>query len=403
VGELYLRAAVRLDAPPAVGCVERLPLRKCARPIGMRRAPNQKIPGRNAAVNLQLSIRRTVAGVLALVSLAITHSIAAAATDDQKPAGATYADPSAGRTITFIIGYGVDTGYDIYSRIVGRYIGKYLPGRPNVVMQNMPGAGSLQAINYLYNIAPKDGTVLGMIDQAAALTQLISPRGFHADVAKFNWIGRVASNTPVLFAWHSAPVQKIDDAFAKQLIVSATGQNSRMMSSLLKNMLGLKLNILTGYPSSADSELAMQRGEVEAMTMPWSILRAQRPDWLADKKINLLLQLGVETNAGLQAVSLVTSLAKDDRQREILTLMTSDAEIGRSIMSPPGEPAARVAELRAAYLQAVRDPGLLAEVARAHLDLDPLPGDKLQAVVQGAALAKPDLVSAIKKLADVAQ
>lgn len=141
----------------------------------------------------------------------------------------------AGRTMTFIVGYGVNTGYDIYSRILARHIGKYLPGQPNVVVENMPGAASLTATGYLYNSAPRDGTVLGMIDQAAALTQLIEPQKFRADVAKFNWIGRLTDNAAILFAWHTAAVQRIEDAYQKELIVSANGQNSRMMSALLKN------------------------------------------------------------------------------------------------------------------------------------------------------------------------
>ena len=306
-----------------------------------------------------------------------------------------------GRTLTFIVGYGVNTGYDIYSRILARHIGKYLPGRPSVVVQNMPGAASLTATGYLYNIAPRDGTFLGMIDQAAALTQLLEPRGFRADVTKFNWIGRITDNAAVLFAWHTAAVQRIEDAYQRQLIISANGQNSRMMSSLLKNLIGLKLNIVTGYPSSADSLLAMERREIDATTMPWSILRSEKADWIKNKEINLLLQIGTESHPDLGEIPLVTSLAHDDEQRRILELMSRDSRVGRSIMSPPGEPPERVAELRAAFLNTMKNPDFLDEIHRDGLDLVPLGGEALQNIMEQAMNVAPDLVEKAEKLAEL--
>jgi tripartite-type tricarboxylate transporter receptor subunit TctC len=333
----------------------------------------------------------------------VRNLLAAAAFASSLCAMAARADDGfyAGRTLTFVVGFGVNTGYDVYSRIVARSIGKYLPGHPNVIVQNMPGAASLTAINYLYNVAPHDGTCIGMIDQAAALTQLIAPRGFRADVAKFNWIGRITGNAAVLFAWHTAAVQRIEDAYQKELIVSATGQNSRMMSALLKNLFGLKFNIVTGYPSSADSQLAMERREIDATTMPWSVLRAEKPDWIADKQVNLLLQIGTESHPGLNQVPLVTSLAKTDEQREILELMTRDSRVGRSITSPPGEPQERVAELRAAFLDTMKDPGFLDEIKRSDLDVGPMAGDALQALMQQATGVSPELVARAVKLTEL--
>jgi tripartite-type tricarboxylate transporter receptor subunit TctC len=298
----------------------------------------------------------------------------------------------AGKTVTFVVGYGVNTGYDIYSRIVARHIGKYLPGQPNVVVQNMPGAASLTAMGYLYNTAPHDGTTLGMIDQAVALTQLISPHGFRADVTKFNWIGRITDNAAILFAWHAAAVQKIEDAYQKTLTVAANGQNSRMMSALLKNLLGLKFKIVTGYPSSAASVLAMERGEVDATTMPWSVLRSERADWIKDKKINLLLQIGTESHPGLEQVPLVTSIARNDEERQILELMSRDSRVGRSIMSPPGEPTERVADLRKAFMETTKDPSFLDEIHKSDLDLAPMDGADLQKLMDQAMDVSPDLV-----------
>jgi hypothetical protein len=171
-----------------------------------------------------------------------------------------------------------------------------------------------------------------------------------------------------------------------------------MMSALLKNLIGLKLNIVTGYASTADSLLAMERREIDATTMPWSILRSEKPDWIQNKDINLLLQIGTESHPDLTQVPLVTSLAKNDEQRQILELMSRDSRVGRSIMSPPGEPPERVAELRAAFLDIVKDPDFLDEIHRAGLDLAPMAGDMLQDIMEQAMNVSPELVEKAVKL-----
>ena len=175
------------------------------------------------------------------------------------------------------------------------------------------------------------------------------------------------------------------------------------MSALMKNLLGLKLNIVTGYPSSADSELAMERREIDATTMPWSVLRVEKPDWIANKQINLLLQIGTESHPDLKQVPLVTSLARDDAQRQILELMSRDSRVGRSIMSPPGEPPERVAKLRAAFLDTMKDPDFLDEIHRNGLDLAPLAGEELQKFMEQAMNVAPELVQKAVKLTELQQ
>ena len=306
-----------------------------------------------------------------------------------------------GKTVTYIIGYSVNNGYDIYSRLIARHVGKHLPGRPNVVPKNMPGAGSMIATNYLYNVAPKDGTILGMIDQASPLTQLLGRKGFKADITKFNWIGRITDNAAVLYGWHTAPVQSIREAFQKELIVSAPGQNSRMLSTFLKNLLGIKFRILTGYKGAAESRLAMERGEIHALTQPWTVLRAEKPEWVRDRKVTLLLQVGVDPHPDLKSVPMVADLARNDDERRMIEFMAGSSRIGRAVMSPPGQPAERVAELRSAFMKTVADPEFLAEIERLRLDLDPMPGDKLQAVIAKAVDQPAALVAKARKLADV--
>lgn len=315
--------------------------------------------------------------------------------------GAT-ADPIAdfykGKDITLIVGFDVGGGYDHYARAIARGIGGQIPGSPNVIVQNMPGAGGIRAANHIYNVAPRDGTILGMIDQSLPTQQLLEPERVKSDVRKFNWIGRIASNAAILYTWHTAPVQKIQDAFEKELIVSSSGQSSRMLSALMKNQLGLKLQIITGYKGTSEARIAMQREEIHALTQPWSAMRAENAQLLEEKKLRLLLQMGEERHADLPDVPALVDLARNEDERKLLAMMVSGARIGRSVLSPPGQPAERVAALRAAFQKTVVDPKFVADMKRAGLELDPLSGEELQKVVEGIASLPPALAERARSL-----
>ena len=175
-----------------------------------------------------------------------------------------------GKTISLIIASNTSGGYDTYGRILARHLPSHLAGNPTIVPQNMPGAGGIRAANYLYSVAPKDGTVFGIFDQAMFLDQLLGIPGLRGDVRQFNWIGRLVSNSSVLFAWHTAAVKKIEDAFTHELIVAAPGSNSRLNWTALNALTGTKLKLLTGYEGPATAKIAMERGEVEALSLPWA-------------------------------------------------------------------------------------------------------------------------------------
>ena len=309
----------------------------------------------------------------------------------------------AGKTITIVVGFGPGTGYDLYARLVARHLPKHLSGAPSVITQNMPGAGGFTASSHLYNTAARDGTVLGVIDQASPLSQTLGVPGFRADVSKFNWIGRMTSNAAVLFSRTSAGVTDIRQAYEKDLIISAPGQNSRIMSSVMKNLLGMKLRIVTGYHSSAESQLALERGEVDSMTLPWTVLRGEKPDWIEKRFVSLLLQMGAESHPDLKAVPLVTSLARDDEERSIMTLVSNDSRVGRSILAPPGLPAERVGELRKAFSATIRDPELLKEAAREKIDIMPMGGEEMQAMIMQSVQVSPATVARVKTLVDQAR
>jgi len=304
-----------------------------------------------------------------------------------------------GKDISFNVGFDVGGGYDLYARVLSRHFGRHMPGKPGVLVQNMPGAGGIRAANYIYNLAPRDGAMIGMIDQSLPLQQLLEPESMKTDVTKFNWIGRIASNSAILYAWHTAPVQKIEDAFDRELIVSSSGGNSRMMSSFVKNLLGMKFMIVTGYKGTSESRLAMQRGEVHALTQPWSALRAENADWLSEKKVKLLMQVGVDAHPDLPGLPTVVDLARNEDERKLLAFMASGSRIGRSILSPPNQPAERVAALRAAFMATIRDEAFIAEMTKLALDLDPISGEALQQAVIETASLDPGLIAKARKLA----
>jgi tripartite-type tricarboxylate transporter receptor subunit TctC len=314
-------------------------------------------------------------------------------------ARAVAADFYQGKTLQIIVssGVGADT-YDTLSRLVGRHIGRYLPGNPTVVVVNMPGAGGMLAANQLYNIVPRDGTVIGMLDQALYETQLFKVAGLRADVTKMNWIGRIISNDAVLFAWHTAAVQKIEDAYTHELIVCSTGTASQLRWTILKQLLGLKFKLITGYKGTGDGLLAMERGEVEALSMPWTIFRVIRADWLRDKKVNILLQTGADRAPDLPEVPRVIDLARDDEQRQILGIFSTAEKIGRSLTAPPGLPPERVAELRSAFAATLKDPGFLAEAASMQISLTPLLGEDLQAIIEKSFDYSPEIVAKAEAL-----
>src|SRR6185312_12359385 len=227
-----------------------------------------------------------------------------------------------GKTIDIIVGYTVDNSFDTYPRMLAKVLPRYIPGSPNIVVQNMPGAGSMRATNHLYNIAAKDGTVLGVIDQAMPLNQLLKRPGLQADVFKFNWIGRFVDNSSILYARGEAPVKKAEDLFTKELIAATPGVSSRLNYLALNTVAHTKIKMLTGYDGSSSARLALERGEIDALTQPWPAVRAEFPTQIKEGKINLLLQADLHKHAELQAVPRMVDLAKDEDGRKLLELFS---------------------------------------------------------------------------------
>jgi len=313
----------------------------------------------------------------------------------QAAAGAFYA----GKTLEIIVPSGAGTdSYDTLSRLVARHIGRHLPGNPTVIVENMPGAGGIRGANQLYNIASRDGTVIGMLDESIYQNQLFKVPALKADVTKMNWIGRIISNNAVLFAWYTAAVKTIGDAYTKPLIVCSTGSASQLRWTMLKRLLGLKLNLVTGYKGTGDGLVAMERGEVEALSMPWTVFRVIRADWLRDKKVNVLLQTGLDKAPDLPGVPRLIDLARNGDERQILELFSQPEKVGRSLAAPPGIPAERVVQLRAAFAATLKDPSFVADAARLGIALSPLPGEELQAIIEKSFQYSPAIVAKAEAL-----
>jgi tripartite-type tricarboxylate transporter receptor subunit TctC len=311
--------------------------------------------------------------------------------------GHAYAQPAeplfARKTINIYIGYTAGGSYDLYGRLVARHLGKHLPGTPTVVAQNMPGAGSLKAANYLYEVAPRDGSALGVVVESAALEQALANPAAQYDAARFTYLGRVATSNNIFMMWHTAKTQSIEEAKLRETSLAGTGPGSiaDTVPRLLNAFMGTRFKIISGYPASNEAMLAMERGEVEGASSSWAAVKVGRQDWLRDKKIKIVLQTTPERVAELPDTPSLGELGANAEEKQVYALYASGSAIGRAVIGPPGIAAERVQALRAAFDAMVKDPEFIAEVQRINVELEPLNGDTVQKLVE-RTLAVPAAV-----------
>ena len=310
------------------------------------------------------------------------------------------ADFYRGKTVTLIVGYSSGGGYDTYARILARHIGKHIPGQPNVVVQNMPGAGSLRAANYLFNVAPKDGSVFGMFSRGMAMEPLIGGSATQFDAQKFTWLGSGTEEASVFVLWHTAPVKTWADMLTTPFSVGGEGSGSDpdVYALLLKNSFGAKLRLVTGYPGTAEIALALERGEVDGRaSWSWSSIKSVKPDWVAQNKVNLPIQLNLTRNPELPQVPLIMDFAKDDRQRASLKIILSRQTMGRPFIAPPALPDDRKTALRTAFDATMKDPEFLAEAkARGH-EVNPVNGEAIDRLLAELYSTPKDVVEETKR------
>ena len=308
-----------------------------------------------------------------------------------------------GKTVTILSSFASGGGYDTYARLYAAHAGRHLSGNPAVVVRNMPGAGGLVGTNYLYNVAPKDGTMMGVVPQTVAIAHVLGASGVKYDVGKFNWIGRINSNAELEQTWYTSAVKVIADAKTHQAVLAGTGPDSSsvVFPRILNDMFGMKFKVVSGYEGVSMASLAMERGEVDGIVRPWALTKTSHPEWLREKKINLLVQYAVERHPELKDVPAVVDLAETDAQRQILGLYASGSDIGRAIVAPPDLSAPTLAALRAAFQATMTDRAFLDEIKANELDFDPLAGEKLQEIVRRVENVPPGVIETARKYSEV--
>ncbi len=313
------------------------------------------------------------------------------------------ADFYKGKTVSIVVGFGAGGGYDLYARLLGRFIGEHIPGRPNVVVQNMEGAGSVRAANYVYASGPKDGTVIAAVNQNMPMYQLLGGKAAQFVAAKMVWLGSMGGSNGLLYTWHTSPVKTMDDAMRIEVKLGGTGTNSdsHIFPTLINNLIGTKFKVINGYSGgSKEVHLALERGEVEGRGgNAWASLMSSNRDWIEQKKLNFLVQIGFRPEPEIPNVPMLQDLVKSERDRQIVDLVSLPTVLGYAQWVAPDVPADRVAALRAAYAATMKDPAFLAEAEKLGMMLRPATGAEVEAQVSKvASTPRPVLEEAARVL-----
>jgi tripartite-type tricarboxylate transporter receptor subunit TctC len=301
-----------------------------------------------------------------------------------------------GKTINVYIGVNVGGGYDFEARLLARFMKAHIPGNPTLVPQNMVGAGGIKMANYMYSIAPQDGTAIGMFPATLVAVQAVGIEGVAYDANKFSWLGSPGTSPETLAVWYTAGVHTIEQARHKALTAAGSnpGAVTFIFPRMLNEILGTKLKLVSGYQGNSTMVVAMERGEVDAVSNSWESWKSLNPDWIRDKKIDLLVQ--TEPKAKDLDVPSVQELARNDDDRQVVDLITSGDRLGKPLATAPNVPAERVQALRAAFDATLKDPDFLAAASEAKLEIDPIRGLQLQEMV-AKLLATPKNLAARAK------
>ena len=296
-----------------------------------------------------------------------------------------------GKPLTMIVG----GGYDVYARAFARHLSKHIPGHPNIVAKNVPAAGGLTAANMLYTTAEKDGSTIAAFPNNVPMDALLENPGARYDALKFNWLGSIGKLQNVCASWHTSPVKTIEAARAREVIVAAAGaaSNTAIMPKVLNALLGTRFKVITGYDPGSGLTLSIERGEAEGICgLSWSTMKASRPHWIRERLLNVIVQMGLQKLADLPDVPAALDLVSDRDSRQVLELILMRQEPGRPFAAPPGTPADRVAALRQAFEETLKDPEFVAEVDRLQLEIEPLTGAQIDSLLAKAASAPAPIV-----------
>jgi tripartite-type tricarboxylate transporter receptor subunit TctC len=298
----------------------------------------------------------------------------------------------------FVVGSAVGGGYDLFARIVARHIVHYIPGNPNIIVQNLPAAGGMVMTNQMYALGPKDGTVVGIPINGIPTAPLLQT-GAQFDASKLIWLGSTNREAYVAYIWHTVPINSITELAEKELTVGATTVGTTMADFplLVNDVLGYKFKVVRGYQGTGQIDLAMERGELQGNgALGYASIKARQPQWIEEKKIKFLVQYGLKRYAGLPDVPTIFEFAKKDADRRAMQMLFARTEYGRPYFLPPDVPADRVQALRRAFDATMKDPEFLAEAAKLQLDVSPMTGEELQTLVAELASTPPAIVARVR-------
>jgi tripartite-type tricarboxylate transporter receptor subunit TctC len=343
---------------------------------------------------MKLAINRAIKRLVASVLLPLLVALCPEAGTAQE------ADFYRGKTITIIIPIGTGGAYDAYARMVGRHLGKWLPGNPTIIARNMPGGGGVIASNHLFNVAPQDGTTLAVITSSFVNEQVFDNPQIRYDARKFLAIGRLLDTTSVLFFWHASPIKTRDDMLRKPSTIAISSVNEApayRLRAMIK-LLGAPFKMIPGYPSARDYVLAVERGETDGGSSTFIGLSQLYAHYIAEKKLNILVQFAAERDRDHTDIPTVLELATDPTAKQIFRQLVSNDEIGRSLFTTPNVPPARLAQLRAAFQKMIADPDFRAEAQQLNLPLSTKTGEEMQKIVADNFDLSPEALGKLREL-----
>jgi len=337
---------------------------------------------------------------LGLIGVAL--AVSCAALDSRSPAQAeSVAEFYRAHPVNLLIGFPVANAYDTYGRAVARHLGKHIPGNPTVIPVNRPGAGSLTAANFLYNSAPKDGATIALFNRSVPLEPLMGNSQARFDVRKFNWLGSVGNEVSVCVGWHTSAVKSWSDLLTKDFVAGAASYSADtgVFPLVLKNVFGAKIKIITGYPGGGEMSLAMEKGEIDGRCgWSWSGVKSSKPSWIAERQINVLVQLGLQKSAELPDVPLIIDQTTNDEQRQILKLVFSRQEFAWPFTAPPDIPDDRKQALRAAFAATLKDPEFLEDARRIQIDVSPVSGVAVEKLIGDLYQTPENIVAKLRNI-----
>ena len=337
-------------------------------------------------------IRRMAGACVAMI-------IAQMSAHSQTPPTDSVANFYRGKTISLYVGFPPGGGYDLYARMFAPYFSRHIPGNPSIVLKTMLGGSGIRASGYMTSVTPQDGTSLGIFLDSMTLGKMLGGPG-EFDPVKLVWIGRIVSTATGSVVWHTSPVQSVEEAKHKELLMAGTvpSNTSNFIPAALNDLIGTKIKVILGFRGSPDQALAMMRGEAQSIGgMSWEAIQANHQEWLTEKKIKILYAQGARRIKELPNEPALLDFATDDRSRNILSLLGSGPDIGRSIVAEPGIPPERASALRKAFMAATEDPEFLAEIKKRNLNVEPLSGEEVQRIVAASAATPKELVDQAKR------